>query len=96
MANTVTLNTTIVRNPEMVTAKVDDEIVMLSIEKGNYYGLGDPGTRIWELLEQPCLVSALCAQLVEEFEVDLDTCQTQVLEFLNRLVEEGLAKEVSG
>ena len=38
------------RKDGWLSAKVGDELVMMSAEKGNYIGLSDVGARIWELL----------------------------------------------
>lgn len=79
--------TLIKRNPEMVTSNIDGEIVMMSIENGEYYGLDEVGSRIWELLENPVTFEQLVNTLVEEFEVDVETCKADTLEFLNQMVE---------
>ena len=55
---------------DWLAAKVGDELVMMSAEKGNYIGLSEVGARIWELIETPQDVDAVCAQLQDEFEVD--------------------------
>ena len=36
---------------DWLSAKVGDELVMMSAEKGNYIGLSEVGARIWELIE---------------------------------------------
>ena len=38
---------------DWLAAKVGDELVMMSAEKGNYIGLSEVGARIWELIETP-------------------------------------------
>ena len=53
-------DTTIIsRSPSVITAEVDGEVVMMSIEQGQYFGLDDIGSDIWKRLEQPCPFSAL-------------------------------------
>ena len=37
------------RQGEWLTAKVGDELVMMSTERANYIGLNEVGVRIWEL-----------------------------------------------
>ena len=55
---------------DWLAAKVGDELVMMSAEKGNYIGLSEVGARIWELIETPQEVDAVCAQLQNEYDVD--------------------------
>ncbi len=59
----------VARRPEPVTAPVDEELVMLVPRQSLYFALDPIGRRVWELLEQPQAVSALCSALEDEFEV---------------------------
>jgi hypothetical protein len=65
------------------SAKVGDELMTMSAEKGNYIGPSEVGTRIWELIETPQEIGAVCAQLLQEFEVAPETCRAEVEAFLN-------------
>jgi hypothetical protein len=78
------------RNPEMVTSNIDGEIVMLSVTNGEYYGLDEIGSRIWELIELPITADDLVDALVEEFEVEKGECLADTLEFLEGLLNKGL------
>jgi hypothetical protein len=73
-----------------VEAKIDDEVVALSIERGTCYGMNRVGSRIWNLLEKPIRISDLCAMLVAAYRVDPDVCEQQVLDLLEELRAEGL------
>jgi len=74
---------------DWLSAKVGDELVMMSAEKGNYIGLSEVGARIWELIETPQEIDAVCARLQQEYEVAADTCRSEVESFLNKLVKHG-------
>jgi hypothetical protein len=76
---------------DWLAAKVGEELVMMSAEKGNYIGLSEVGTRVWELIETPQDFGALCAQLEKEFDVTPDVCRAEVEAFLNELVKHGAA-----
>lgn len=67
---------------------------MMSIEKGDYYGANELGTRIWTLMEQPQSVGALCDGLMQQFEVDETTCQREVLAFMEQLRKNALLQVV--
>jgi hypothetical protein len=86
----ITLQTLIQRNPEMVTSNIDGEIVMMSIENGEYYGLDEIGSRIWELLETPISADKLISCLLIEFDVEEVVCKTDTLDFLNDMFEKKL------
>ena len=64
---------------DWLAAKVGDELVMMSAEKDNYIGLSEVGARIWELIETPQDVDAICVRL-QQAEVDT---------FLKELVKHG-------
>ena len=89
----IALNTRLSRNDEILHAVVNaDELVMMSISASSYYGLSGVGVRIWELLEQPMTVAELCAHLCEEFEVDAQICEVEVLKFAAELANNGVVR----
>ena len=77
------------RQGDWLSAKVGEELVMMSAEQGNYLGLSEVGTRVWELIEAPRDLDELCTQLESEFEVSAETCRAEVEEFLNELAKHG-------
>ena len=92
----ITLVTTLSRNRNILYASVGtEEAVMMSVEAGRYYGLNAVASRIWELLEPPKTVAQLCKILCEEFEVDAQTCEAELLEFAQDLVDNGIAHEAA-
>ena len=75
------------RQGDWLAAKVGEELVMMSAEKGNYIGLSEVGARIWELIESPKDLEELCTKLQDEFDVTPDICRAEVEEFLGELVK---------
>jgi hypothetical protein len=88
----ITTDTIISRIEEIVASDIDGETVMMSIENGKYYGLDDIGSRIWELIEKPVKVSDLIDTLLGRYEVDRETCERDVLKFLNELNEDRIVQ----
>lgn len=84
--------TCIVRTEGMMTAPVDNEIVILNMKGNNYISLDPIGRRIWELLEAPIIVNDLCVRLGTEFEGTQEQICTDVLPFLDELEREGLVR----
>lgn len=83
-------NTLVKRDSSLFFTRVDDDLVLLSVEQGMYYGTQVVGRRIWTLIEEEISVSSLCEQLLEEFSVDRATCEREVLHFIEQLEKEGL------
>ncbi len=81
----IALTTTVARSDELVSAEMGKEMVMMSLQQGQYFGLNTIGSRIWELLEQPMTVAELCKRLVVSYAVDPETCQQDTLDFLQEL-----------
>ena len=88
----LTPDSRVVRSEEYITSTVDNELVMMSLEKGTYYGLDAIGSQIWENIAAPTTIDALCQKLVDEFDVDPAQCQADVLAFLNELHREGMIR----
>lgn len=88
----ITLESTVSQIDDIVTSDIDDEKVMMSIEKGQYFGLEAVGSRIWELLGAPIKVAALIDALLQQFAVDRETCERDVLAFLEELQLAGIVR----
>lgn len=86
----ITLDSVVVRSSDLLANRLDDELIMMSLGTGKYYGLDDIGTRIWELCAAPVSVRSLVDQLQKEFSVVRQTCEQDCLELLNQMVEEKL------
>lgn len=86
----ITLNSTISQIEDIVASDIDNEKVMMSIERGEYFGLEPIGSRIWELLAEPVKVSAIIDALLPQFDVDRQTCEQDVLAFLEELHNAGI------
>ncbi len=82
----------VVRVKEILSAEVGNEVVLMSIEKGVYFGLNPVGARVWSLLDELVVVQEVCATIVEEFEVTLEQCQEEVLEVLKDMRAQGLIR----
>jgi len=87
------LDSRIVRDSDLIAADMDGEVVMMSMQRGEYFGLNPVGSRIWELLESPIQIGDLCAQLEREFTIDTARCRAEVLTFTRELLEHGLIRQ---
>lgn len=82
------------RNEDLLSSDIDGEIVMMSIEKGSYYGVNLIGSRIWNIIEQPVKVSDIISLLLKDYDVSNDICEKDVLTFLNTLNRENIIRTV--
>jgi hypothetical protein len=84
--------TMISRSPSVVTAEVDGEIVMMSIEQGRYFGLDDIGSDIWKRIEPPCSFATLVDGLAADYEADRATIAADVQSLLGRMMEQDVVR----
>jgi hypothetical protein len=76
-----------------VACDLEDEVVVLSLADGTYYGLDPVGARVWSLLQAPQTVAAIRDVLLEEYSgVDADQCTRDLVALLEQLVEWNLAE----
>lgn len=83
-----------VRNPDLIAADMDGELVMMSLERGTYFGLGGVGSRVWNLLETPQTQDVLIATICAEFDTDAPTCAADLQPFLDDLLRNDLIRTV--
>ena len=80
-------DTIIARSDAMFSDDLDNDVVMMDVEKGVYYGLESNAARIWKLIEQPTAVGSICDSLAAEYDISPDECRQEVAEFLEDLLD---------
>ena len=75
---------------EQVYCNLDGEVVILNLKDGVYYGLNAVGARIWNLLQEPRTMHEVRDILAQEYEVETDRCEHDLLALLQELATEGL------
>lgn len=80
----------VAQRPGCIVSDMDGEKVMLSIDRGKYYNLGEIGGRIWDLISSPVSIGNLVDSLVQEYAVGAEECERHVVQFLNQLTAEEL------
>jgi hypothetical protein len=86
----LTLNSIIYRDPEVIAAEADQDLIMVSVATGHYYGVSDVARDIWDAIERPKRVSDLIDDLTAAYDIDSSSCKDQTLSFLEALLNEGL------
>lgn len=81
------------RNRNAIAGRIDNDLVMMDIDRGKYFSLNPVATRIWELLETPRELSEICLQLREEFDVEEARCHAETSACLSEMVDLGLLSE---
>ncbi len=87
-------DTVLARSDEVLEADIDNEKVMMSVERGEYYGLDAIGSEIWALFEKPRSVAEVCAEMGSRYDVSADVCERDVVAFVGDLVADGTLRLV--
>jgi hypothetical protein len=86
----LSLYTIVVATPEQVSCPLGEEAAILNLKNSVYYGMNPVGARVWELLKQPKSVGELRDVLLDEYEVDQERCEIDLLALLGTMRDEGL------
>ena len=77
--------------PAQVMARTaGDETVILDLASGTYFGLDPVGARIWALMAEGRALSEICETMLEEYEVEREQLEADVLRLAAELSERGL------
>ncbi|MEM9138612.1 MAG: PqqD family protein [Pseudomonadota bacterium] len=91
MAQEITLDSVIRRTDNNVSADLDDQVMMMDLERGTYFAVSGTAKAVWDKLESPAKISAVVAELTEAYDVSEEDCARDVVKFVTDLVESDLA-----
>ena len=76
--------------PQVMSRLVGDEMVLLDLASGEYFGLDGVGQRIWESVSEGKSLAEAVDVIIAEYDVNTEQAQSDVLEFGKNLVDRGL------
>ena len=83
------------RSQEALHADVGEDIVALHVRNGRCFGMEHVTADVWRYLEQPASLDQICSRLLAEYEIDAETCHSEVGELLKTMQQEGLIEAVA-
>ena len=86
----ISTESVVVAAQDQVSADLAGETIILGLTAGAYFGLEDVGGRIWDLIREPRTVAEIRDTIVEEYDVDVDRCERELLGLLEQLATTGL------
>ena len=75
---------------QVMARQVGDETVILDLGSGTYFGLDPVGARIWQLMGEGKTLGEICDTMVDEYDVTREALEHDVLELVERLLEQKL------
>ncbi|AIQ11467.1 metallophosphoesterase [Paenibacillus durus] len=91
-AEILSIDTVLVQCEGNIVSDMDGEKVMLSIQQGKYFNLGQVGGDIWSIISTPRSVKEIIESLQQIYEIDADICEQDVIPFLQSLLKEDLIR----
>jgi hypothetical protein len=89
---TIQRDSVIRASPRQVSTQLGTETVILGVERGQYFSLNEVGAAIWELIQDPRTVEAVCSELLSHYDVTRETLEADVLEILETMHAQGLVQ----
>ncbi|MEE4205956.1 MAG: PqqD family protein [Erythrobacter sp.] len=75
---------------DAIANPVGGETVILHLGNGTYYGLDTIGSILWEGLKAGQRPSDVCERILEEYEVERETLENDLRQFLSELADNEL------
>ena len=86
----LSIHSIVIATPEQVSCPLGEESAILNLKNTVYYGLNPVGARVWNLLQQARSVGELRDALLDEYDVEAERCERDLLELLEKMRVEGL------
>jgi hypothetical protein len=84
-----------IQNKAIVQSKIGEEVVMLDMDSGFYFGLNSVASVIWGMLTNEISFETLVDQLMAQFEVERSLCEADTKELLDEMLEKNIIRRVS-
>jgi hypothetical protein len=81
----VSLDSMVAATSDQVSAHLGEEVVILGFQAGSYFGLDQVGAFVWNLLQEPQKVADIRDAILEEYEVESQDCERDLLALLDEL-----------
>lgn len=82
--------TTYRRTVDLMEAELGDELVALDPDAGACFGFNSVATSVWRLLAEPRSFEQLRDALLDEYDVEIEQCASELRELLQDLSDKGL------
>ena len=76
--------------PDQLSTQLGNEVVILGLRDSIYYGLGDVGARIWQLLQTRHTIAEIVHTVTTEYDVAADRAEADLQALLQDLHARGL------
>jgi hypothetical protein len=79
-----------INGPNVIHETVENEVVIINVNNGAYYGLDNAGAEIWDLIESGTAVDSIVQELARRYGRNAADLEPVVRQLVVQLEEEGL------
>ncbi|EOU1715339.1 lasso peptide biosynthesis PqqD family chaperone [Clostridium perfringens] len=84
----ISLDSIVSQKEDVDVTELNKEKIMMDLDKGKYFMLNETGSAIWDSINEPKSVSEIIESIIKEYDIDRETCESKVLEYLEKLRHE--------
>lgn len=77
---------------QVLVSKMDEEMVILDLASGTYFGLNPVGAEIWQFLSAGKTIAETCQAMVDRYEVAPSEIERDVVQLLQELLAKNLVQ----
>lgn len=78
------------RSENAVWCDLTDEVIVLQISTGIYFGLSGVGSAVWHFIQVPRSLETILDHLVDRYTVERNVCERQTFAFLEEMAKHDL------
>ena len=86
----IAMQSMVVTTSQHIASDLAGETVILNLKNGAYYGLNDIGVLVWNMIQKPCPVAAICDAVQESYDVERAQIEQDIVDLLQDLANEDL------
>ena len=81
-------------NPSFIIKKIQDDVVLLNVDTGDYFGLNNVGADFLNLIDGIKSVDDIIYEMFKEYDIDRKTIETDISELCDSLEENNIILKV--
>ncbi len=78
------------RSENAVWCDLTDEVIVLQVSTGTYFGLSGVGCAVWHFIQVPRTLETILDHLVDRYTVEREVCESQTFAFLEEMAKHDL------
>jgi hypothetical protein len=94
-SDNLNLKSRIQRKAGLPWKQLDDTVVVLDLNSGDFLELNEIGCWIWKTLDGSRTLAEHADALASEYEIPIDTARSDIIEFVGELCSKGLADRIA-